>query len=344
MHRYKETTLRNVLWFRDALRADQLTMRPPFQRNPVWTNRQKAYLIDTILHEYPIPELYMQQTIDAKGNQQHIVVDGQQRIRSCLEFLEGKFALHAQDSAEWADMVFEDLSDAQKKLVYEYDFVVRMLPEMPESVLREVFVRLNRNVVKLNAQELRHATYWGPFIKTMEELAEHEFWPESGVFSADAVRRMADVEFISELAIAHSHGLQNKKESLSKWYEVYEEDFDAERETREVFHKVLGELSQILPDISRTRWKKRSDFYTLFLVFAQHVSTLPLPAGKRHSARKLLRGFASEVDGYLRDKKTHSGIARGAVKYALAVERAASDLSARRARAQQVDELLAHVW
>lgn len=344
MHRYKETTLRNVAWFRDTMAAEQLEMRPPFQRKPVWTTRQKAYLIDTILHEYPIPELYMQQTVDSDGNQSHVIVDGQQRTRACLEFLEGEFELQESDSPEWAGLAFEDLSISEKKLIYEYDFVVRVLPEMGDSELREIFKRLNRNVVKLNAQELRHATYWGCFIATMEEFAEHEFWRESGVFSATAVRRMLDVEFISELTIAYLHGPQSKKSSLERWYGIYEEEFEQEREIRRVFKRVLGEMNQVLPDIARTRWRKRSDFYTLFLVFADHVTSLPLTADGRSKARSKLKRFASHVDEYLRDREEAQGVTKRAIRYSQAVERAASDLSNRRQREQEVSKLLETVW
>ena len=63
-----------------------------------------------------------------------------------------------------------DLSPDDRKKVFEYNFIVRLLPEMPDEELRAIFQRINRNTVTLNLQELRHATYWGPFIKLMEEV------------------------------------------------------------------------------------------------------------------------------------------------------------------------------
>jgi hypothetical protein len=59
-----------------------------------------------------------------------------------------------------------------RKKIFEYNFVVRLLPEMPDDEVRIIFRRLNGNTMVLNAQELRHATYWGPFIKLMQELAD----------------------------------------------------------------------------------------------------------------------------------------------------------------------------
>jgi hypothetical protein len=83
----------NVAWLNKRYQAEELEARPPFQRNPVWTEKQKAYLIDTILHGYPIPELYMQEYTDAEGNDVYVIVDGQQRVRSCLEFIRGEHVL-----------------------------------------------------------------------------------------------------------------------------------------------------------------------------------------------------------------------------------------------------------
>ena len=59
--RYLNTTHRSAVWFKKTFDAGDLVIKPPFQRNPVWSIRQKSSLIDTILLEYPIPELYMQE-------------------------------------------------------------------------------------------------------------------------------------------------------------------------------------------------------------------------------------------------------------------------------------------
>src|SRR5688572_6830703 len=88
---FQNTTHRTVSWFKRYNDEDSLEMKPPFQRNPVWTNAQKSYLIDTILHGYPVPELYMQEVVDEDGAETQVIVDGQQRVRACLEFLEGRY-------------------------------------------------------------------------------------------------------------------------------------------------------------------------------------------------------------------------------------------------------------
>ena len=49
MLNYLNTTNYNISWFKKAHDAEELQMSPPFQRKPVWTNKQKSYLIDSIL-------------------------------------------------------------------------------------------------------------------------------------------------------------------------------------------------------------------------------------------------------------------------------------------------------
>lgn len=341
MQDFLNSTRRSISSFKQAHDENRLEMKPPFQRNPVWTDAQKSYLIDTILRGFPIPEVYVQEVVDEHGKEIHTVVDGQQRLRACLEFIEGKFTLSPKDVPDWADLTFDELTPAEKKRIYGYNFIVRQLPNASDEQLRVIFKRLNRNVVALNKQELRHATYWGPFITLMEKLSDLEYWTTVGIFTANDIRRMLDIEFISELAVAYLHGLPNKKSTLEKWYEAYEKMFPSEKRVETVFNTVLGELAQLLPDIAQTRWRKKSDFYSLFLCFAEHASDLPLSKSGRVSAAKRLRKFGKAVDTYLSTEEAESASVR---KYANAVEKAASDLGSRQKRAEVLGKLLKPIW
>lgn len=343
MQRYLNTTHRSVVWFKKAYDAGDLVVKAPFQRNPVWSDRQKSSLIDTILLEYPVPELYMQELTDTAGEQKHVLVDGQQRIRSVLSFLSGEFELD-EESPQWGGLTFEDLLPADRKRFFEYTFVVRLLPDMPDEEVRAIFQRLNRNTMTLNAQELRHATYWGPFIKLMEELADLEFWSNAGLFSANDRRRMIDAEFVSELAVAVLNGVQNKKRNLEEFYQQYETKFEEAEGLKGVFLRVLGELEQMLPGLSKTRWRKKSDFYSLFVKLAAHANQLPLAADKRLEASNLLTQFASRVDSVLREDVEIANVDQETRDYVRNVERAASDLGSRQERERVLNKILEPVF
>lgn len=347
MNTYLNTTLRNIAWFKKTQQNGDLDVKPPFQRNPVWVDRQKSYLIDTILNGFPIPEIYMQETIDGNGNSKYIIVDGQQRIRAVLEFIEGDFSMDEKDSPNYADMSFDDLSAEKKQEIYQYNFVVRILPAIPDVELREIFQRLNKNVVALNKQELRQSTYWGPFIKTMNKLSNKDHWAKIDIFTANDIRRMLDVEFISELSIAALHGLQNKKDHLDRYYQIYEEEFESRDSLINCFDTVLGELLKILPDIRKTRWSKKSDFYSLFFILSEHADDFPLSREKREEASRLLIDFSNDIDIYVKTNKEESEENlefSSNVKTYIKGIRATTDLGSRKKRSEGLDMLLNEIW
>src|SRR2546425_13270565 len=44
-----ESGTQTISWFQKEYREGTITIRPPFQRKPVWAARQKCYLIESIL-------------------------------------------------------------------------------------------------------------------------------------------------------------------------------------------------------------------------------------------------------------------------------------------------------
>jgi hypothetical protein len=341
MSRYLNTTNRTAVWFKKANDSGELQMKPPFQRNPVWTHPQKSYLIDSILNGYPIPEIYMQEFVDETGNERHIIIDGQQRIRASLGFIEGDFSIASDESPTWGGMKFDDLSADDKKKVFGYTFIVRILPDMSDEDIRGIFQRLNKNVVALNSQELRQATYWGPFLQTMQELSNYKYWTTTGIFTPLNVRRMQDVEYISELSVAVLHGHQNKKETLDQFYETYEEEFEGRDDLVEIFQTVIRELEILLPDIKNTRWKKKSDFYSLFVFLAGKSDFLPMSRETRTSVRTALNEFSLVVSKIL-SSGPNQALSQDQVDYAMSI-RASSDLGNRRRRHNALDNLLSPI-
>lgn len=340
---FLQTTHRDVAWFKQADELDQLQMKPPFQRNLVWTKKQKSFLIDSILNGFPIPELYMQDITSESGQKTYVVVDGQQRITACLQFIHGEFAIDDKDSPSFGGMTFDDLSADQKKKLYSYQFLIRRLPEISDLELREIFQRLNRNNVILNAQELRQATYWGDFIQLMNKLASHELWQMVDVFTSTDIKRMKDVEFISELAIGVMHGVQNKKTTIDRYYKLYEEEFEEQYQLMETFERTLREVVAILPSISSTRWSKKTDFYTLFILLSKYSGLFPLADAKRNKLEKVLIQFGTEVSNVVSVQKEKGDVSKYSnevVQYAQNL-RASSDLGARRKREEALASVLA---
>jgi hypothetical protein len=142
------------------------------------------------------------------------------------------------------------------------------LEDSNDNQIRDLFERLNKYSVPLNDQELRNARYQGCFLKAIESIAQQEeaFWMSSRIFSANDIRRMIDLEFISVLLSTIIGGIYNRKDDLDKYYEMYEDNFEDENQYVEKFIYNIDILKKIFPHINETMWKGKANFYTLFLV------------------------------------------------------------------------------
>lgn len=341
MEKFLSTSLKNIAWFNDMNKAGKIEITPPFQRNPVWTERQKSYLIDSVLNGYPIPELYIQEVVDEDGNSNYKIVDGQQRMRSVLDFLDDKFGMNREDSPQFNGAHFKDLTPDQKRAFYSYNFVVRALPDMEESDIREIFKRLNRNVVSLNTQELRKAIYSGPLIQLVSDLSEKEFWGQLRFFTANDVKRMKDEEYISELCLVSIDGINNKKDRLEVFYQESEIGFTHGDELNRTFERVLSFLEPMAQDLSHTRWRNKTDFYTLFYALSKKQLMLPsVGEEKINEVKNALINFSGNVNEFLElDNEGIEEFPQYIKDYAKGV-RAATDYSARTIRQTALDDYL----
>lgn len=333
-----DSSVQTISWVRDRYREGTLTIKPPYQRKPVWAARQKCSLIESILLNLPVPEIYIQQTTSPGGDTNYAIVDGQQRVRTVLQFIgsendpgeqeHNKFVLDKLGTdSKWRNLSFAGLSDDEKKAFYGYRFVVRYLSTDSDDEVRDMFRRLNQFLLPLKPQELRNATYQGPFIKLSESLADNEYWAENRVVKPASIRRMGDVEFVSELLIGALHGPQGGSATVIdeyyKQYEDYEDEFPDQKRIQRLFDESLKTIQLILPDIKTTRWGNRADFYTLFVSLTSLLTTHALPDSKVQQLRKELKDFEIEINTRLADEEAK--VSKDAIAYVRAVEKGVND-------------------
>ena len=260
---------------REWSRAGRLEVRPDFQRLAVWSAPAKIMLMDTILQYIPMPKIFLARTID-DGNTYRVVIDGQQRILAILDFLEDKFALEYPYNGKDNGKKFSELDKETQDSFLDYEIDFNEASRPTEKEIREVYSRVNKYIVALNKQELRRADYPGDFLEVSEKLAMDDYLDTARIFSPANRRRYLDVEYISELLAGMISGIQEKKITLDSFYIKYSKWNEIEKqEIVGRFHRTLEELQYIFQDtlnISRTRFRQKADFYTIFLVvdeFAQ---------------------------------------------------------------------------
>lgn len=335
------TSHQAISWFNQRRNDKTLILAPPFQRRPVWVTKQKQYLIDTILCDLPIPEIYIQRKTDVAGNLTYTVVDGQQRIRAILDFIDDKFSLPEDPNSEWSDCNFPELTNGLKQQFWNYSIIVRELEQATDLEVRDLFKRLNKYVFALTPQELRNARYDGPFIKLMTELADNEYWAENSIVSTAAIRRMADIQFISEIFIAMINGIQHKTKTLDKYYEIYEESFPDISLAKSRFIRTMELIKRMLQDIKQARWRNKSDYYSLFVVFSGYVGNYVFSDTKIDLLSKKLISFGQKVDDAV--KKDGSSKVKDVASYAKAVMGGATDKERRLIRHEIIDNIIQEV-
>ena len=94
----------------------ELNVSPWYQRRAVWSTAHKAYLINSIFVQMPVPAIYIRHTLDLEDEiTVKEVVDGQQRVRSIIEYQANAFT--ARHPAHAKRVYYRDLT-AVKSLPY----------------------------------------------------------------------------------------------------------------------------------------------------------------------------------------------------------------------------------
>lgn len=350
----------SISWFQDQYKAGRLTLRPPFQRKPVWSDKQRSFLIESVLMQIPIPEVYVQVTQEQDGTEEYGVVDGQQRLRTILQFVgiekedeqhEGDINLFALESlptsSVYKDTTFADLTADNRKLFFQYDICVRFLYTDDRREVEDVFKRLNKYTLPLKAQELRNATYHGAFAKLSEKLADEEYWAVNRIVSPAAIRRMADIEMMSDFLIGLLHGPQGGSAKIIdeyyEQYEQYEDEFPEQNRARRQFTAALDTIKRLFPSIADVpRWGNRADFYSLFVALGNQLRDAELSSRGEKNLAKVLIEFANEVDISL--EEPNSKVSEPAKTYARAIEKGSNDKARRQDRHEVLIETMAHFF
>lgn len=263
----------------------QLVLTPKFQRRDVWIPKAKSYLIDTILRSMPIPPLFIRLLIDPLQKRAvREVVDGQQRLRAVFGYIHGDFPLLKVHNPEFGGMYFVDLPEDVRRSFLGYPFLVNVLQDVSDADVLSIFARMNTYTVKLVAQELRNAQFFGAFKQTVYKLAHqhYAFWRNTRILSDSQISRMADAQLVSVLVVSMLDGIrQTKRRDLKEFYTCYDDEFpQSDRIVRE-FEETLNIIGDMFGDTLRTSPFRRVPlFYSVFcaiydLKFALPRSTRP---------------------------------------------------------------------
>ena len=131
-----------------------LDIRPPYQREFIYSEKEQKAVITTVLKGYPLSSMYwVKRSEDAEC--MYEVMDGQQRTLSLCEYVAGKFSYDFKN-------FFNQPEDIQKKIL-DYPLTVYVC-EGEASEKLEWFKTINIAGKPLNEQEINNAIFAGPFV------------------------------------------------------------------------------------------------------------------------------------------------------------------------------------
>lgn len=283
--------------------AKQLELNPRFQRRPVWTDKAKSFLIDTILRGKPIPKVFIRQKINVTTKSSiREVVDGQQRLRTILSFIKDGFVVSKRQNPTYGGALFSQLPEDVQAQILSYEISVDLLINLPDSEILDIFSRLNSYAVVLNEQEKINADHFGPFKALADKIGHkyYDYWTKQGILTSKQIMRMLEVNLVADLLIALLEGIKAKKQ-VKKFYDIYESSFDHDTEDLEArFDHVITAIATIYPEgLSDTEFRRPHLFYSLFTAVAHRelqVPGLPPPPAQGYALPEAARNALERVD------------------------------------------------
>jgi hypothetical protein len=314
----------------------KLNLRPSFQRRLVWTNSDKEKFIETVLKEYPFPEIFVATgELDLETTKRkNWLVDGQQRISTLQNYIRG-----SSDILYKTIPTFASLTNEEKTKFLDYLVAVRDLGTIGETQIKEIFQRINSTDYALKTMEKLNAMFSGVYNQYCEQLSRNPFFDRHCVFSSVNRKRMYDVTFCVILVTTILAGYYRRDEKNREYLERYNDDFPDQGQIELGILRVFSFIEQCgFPPDSRV-WKQTDLFtvlvelYSLLIMKKYSLST--------SSVGTALGTFFAQVDDLYSQKTTENPAGQANVfRYLKASTKASNDKYARVERAEVVEAII----
>lgn len=247
----------------------RLVLQPDFQRKFVWTSEHQEAFIDTILNGLPFPEIYVcEGEVDVqKLRTTRLVIDGQQRLTTIRNYIEGN---HAPLKTLPAYSALEN-----KEQFLSYQIVMRDLGKIDDETVREIFRRINLTKFKLDDVEIHNAIYDGHFIQAAKTVLDSIELGKYGVFRDSEFTRMGDLHFILLVMATLENGGYFVQDSE---VEPKVAGFNEAYPNKDHMIAKLIKTFAIINDLSLDQdsmWFRKSNFFTMVVEIAEHIANIP---------------------------------------------------------------------
>ena len=151
----------------------RLDIRPPYQREFIYEDKQRDAVINTITKDFPLNVMYW--AVRDDGNYE--IIDGQQRTISICQYIEGDFSVVVGNIHE--SRGFHNLQKNEQKQILEYKLMVYLCSGTDIERL-EWFKTINIAGLKLTDQELKNAVFAGSWVTDVKRYFSKNNRPKIG--------------------------------------------------------------------------------------------------------------------------------------------------------------------
>ena len=256
---------------------ESLIVDESYQRRSVWGEKDKIRLIETVLLNLVIPELFFwrAETNPETGKTITHIVDGQQRIKAITAFIHNEVKLKPQylldniTKEKFSNKLFQDFTAEEKTQFWNYNLmIIEFNQEASREQIVKIFRRLNLTDYNLNDQEKRNSLS-GDFAVLARDISEFKIWTKYSLFNVADVKRMKDVEFCANLIILFKKGIvdQTDQTILNQAYEDYQTGYDDADMDMEKISDAINALESFFISEKIIKFlKRKAQLYTLFCI------------------------------------------------------------------------------
>lgn len=209
---------------------DEINLKPEFQRDFVWDITRASLFIDSLIIGLPIPSIFLGKS---KEDENFMVIDGQQRLKSAYYYMTGDFISNGETSIfslkglinrDWNGQTYAELDDKFKKRIRNAVINTTIIEDINSrpQVVHDLFHRLNTGGMPLTDQEIRNCVYSGEFNKQIIELNKNANWR---ILLGNTLpdKRLRDAELILRY-IALFHNVLVYKPSMKIFLSTFQDE------------------------------------------------------------------------------------------------------------------------
>ena len=145
----------------------KLDIRPPFQREFVYKDKQRDAVINTVTKDFPLNVMYWAVRDDGG----YEIIDGQQRTISLCQYVSGEFSING--------LAFHNLKKDKQEQILNYRLMIYFCSGTDSEKL-EWFRTINIAGERLSDQELRNAVYSGSWVSDAKRYFSKNSRPKIG--------------------------------------------------------------------------------------------------------------------------------------------------------------------